>query len=207
MSNNHPLNIAFPTIGTVVNVRQNHPIYAECQPADTLFKIVSGMARTCKFKSTGQRQIDAFHTRGDVFGFEADSFYSISAEAVSDCTLISYSRSGLAALSLNHQNLATELYTHCIRNLIRARDHAYRLGQSSAITKLASFLIEESERSANPTHITLVMTRTDIADYLGLSVETVSRTLTQLRKTHLIKFSYAREINLTDLNGLRWLND
>ncbi len=175
------------------------------EPAEAILKVVSGMVRTCRFMSNGRRQIDAFHIEGDVFGFEAGAHYSLSAEAVSDCTLVCYRRSDLLSLAARHQGLANQLYLHSIRNLARAHAHACLLGRFSALEKLASFLADESAHSPQREQVTLAMNRTDIADYLGLTVETVSRSLAMLRRSKLIEFSSPREIKLKDLNGLRVL--
>jgi CRP/FNR family nitrogen fixation transcriptional regulator len=189
--------------GPVRNVSQDQTIYSMSEPAEAILKVVSGVVRTCRFMSNGRRQIDAFHNQGDVFGFEAGPHYSLSAEAVSDCTLVSYQRSHLVSLAAHHQGFANQLYNHSLRNLARAHAHACLLGRLSALERLASFLADESTHSQYQEQVTLAMNRTDIADYLSLTVETVSRTLALLRKSQLIEFSSPRDIKIKNLNGLR----
>ena len=189
--------------GPILIVLEGAEIYAEGNSADTLLKVVSGIVRTCKFKSDGRRQIDAFYVQNEVFGFEAGAFHSLSAEAVSDCRLVSYRRKGVAAFAAVNQGFADQLYSYSIRSLVRSQEHSRILGHTSAVEKLAAFLIECSERSATKDLITLGMTRTDIADYLGLTVETVSRSLTQLRQGSFIELLSARHVRIQNLQRLR----
>ncbi len=195
-----------PATGPVRHVLENQAIYSEGEPAEAILKLVSGAVRTCRFMSNGRRQIDAFYGAGDVFGFEAGADYSLTAEAVSNCTLVSYRRGGLAALAAQNHVLAGQLHTHSIRSLARAREHVCLLGRFTALEKLAAFLTDSASHSPPHTHVTLVMNRADIADYLGLTVETVSRSLARLQKSRLIAFSSSRTIELTDLPGLRLIN-
>jgi len=191
--------------GPVLHVSRGREIYAEGNSADVLIKVLSGLVRTCKFKRDGRRQIDAFYTRDDVFGFEAGTLYSRSAEAVSDCTLVSYRRRDVAILAAKHQGFADQLYAYSLRSLVRSQDHARILGHTSAAEKLAAFLIECSERSLRKDCIMLGMSRMDIADYLGLTEETVSRGLTQLRLDGCIELLSARHIRILNPPRLREL--
>jgi CRP/FNR family nitrogen fixation transcriptional regulator len=192
--------------GPVRYFTPNAPIYTAGDAADALLKVVSGVVRTVRFLHDGKRQIDAFYSTGDLFGFERGDSYTLSAEAVSRCTLVSYSHKGLAVLAMHHQELTRQLHAYSVDGLVRAQEHARLLAHGGAIEKLAGFLIECSELSADGDLITFAMARHDIADYLGITVETVSRTLTQLRKASFIDLISAREIRLKDLPGLRYLN-
>jgi len=205
LSRTTPSEAVLLATGPVLHVLQGNEIYSEGSSADIILKVVSGLVRTCRFKRDGRRQIDAFYTADDVFGFEAGSTYSLSAEAVSDCTLVSYRRRGIAILAANQQGFADQLFTHSVRLLLRSQDHARILGHSSAAEKLAAFLIQCAERSPQTDCILLGMSRSDIADYLGLTVETVSRGLTQLRLDSFIEVRSARRILIRDLAGLREL--
>lgn len=192
--------------GPVRYFAPNCPIYLAGDLAEALLKVVSGVVRTVRFLHDGKRQIDAFYTSGDLFGFERGASYTLSAEAVSRCTLVSYNRRGLATLAMHNQELTRQLYDHTLDGLVRAQEHARLLGHAGAIEKLAGFLIECSEQSSDGSLITFPMARHDIADYLGITVETVSRTLTELRKASFIDLISAREIRLSNLPGLRFLN-
>lgn len=192
--------------GTVRYVAPNCPIYMAGDSAKMLLRVVSGVVRTVRFSKDGKRQIDAFYSSGDLFGFERGASYTLSAEAVSRCTLVSYNCKGLAVLGMHNQELTRQLYGYALDGVARAQEHARLLAHSGAIEKLAGFLIECSELSANGSLITFPMARHDIADYLGITVETVSRTFTELRKASFIDLISPREIMLKDLAGLRFLN-
>jgi CRP/FNR family transcriptional regulator, nitrogen fixation regulation protein len=195
-----------PSMGPVLHFTQDREIYGEGDEADAIFKVVSGVVRTCKFLSDGRRLIDAFHVAGDIFGVEAGAEYSFSSEAVCDCTVISYRRRGLEASASQDAGLSQHLFSYAMRSLARAQVHALLLGRRSAVEKVAAFLVDWATHSANTGTVTLEMTRQDIADYLGLTIETVSRTLSQFERDALIAFSTARQIRLTHPAALRSLN-
>ncbi len=190
--------------GTVVNFAQDREIYAEGATAMAFYKVVSGVVRTCKFLSDGRRQIDAFYRAGDIFGIEGDAEHSLSAEAVSDCTLISYRRRGVDAAIAGGTGI--QLFDHLLRRVAQTQEHALLLGRRSALEKVAAFLVDWADQSADRKIVSLAMTRQDIADYLGLTIETVSRTLSQLERDRLIDMPVARQIRLTNIQALRDLN-
>ena len=202
---------ALAATGHLVQFAQDREIYGEGDKAAVFFKVVEGVVRTCKFLSDGRRQIDAFHVAGDVFGFEAGSEYRLSAEAVCNCRLTSHRRRGLEELAATDLALSQQLFSYAMRGMTRAQDHSLLLGRRSAVEKVAAFLVEWA-RHAGGRHtitlaqtITLAMTRQDIADYLGLTIETVSRTLSQLERDGVIEIPTARQIRLKDLAALHSL--
>jgi CRP/FNR family nitrogen fixation transcriptional regulator len=197
---------ALRAIGPVLHFAQDRDIYSEGDTADVFFKLVSGVVRTCKFLSDGRRQIDSFYVAGEVFGLEAGDAHGLCAEAVSDCTVISYRRRGLEALAANDQTLSRQLFSHAMRNLARAQEHSLSLGRRNAVEKVAAFLVDLFENAPDDTVIILAMTRQDIADYLGLTMETVSRTLSQLERDAFIELTTARQIRMKDHAALRGLN-
>jgi len=168
---------------------------------------MSGVVRTCKFLSDGRRQIDAFHVAGDVFGIETGAVRTLSAEAVSDCRIVAVRHQPFdktsAAVAVPQQ-----LFIQVMRNLARAQDHAILLGRRSALEKVAAFLLSWAAQSACACGtISLAMTRQDIGDYLGLTIETVSRTLSQLERDDVIELPSVRQIKVKDLEALIVLND
>ncbi len=191
--------------GSVQNFAQDREIYAEGGAAETFYKVVSGVVRTCKFLSDGRRQIDAFYQAGDIFGIEGESLHSLSAEAVSDCTVISYRRRGADVTTAGGQ-IADQLFEHLMHRLARAQEHALLLGRRSAVEKVAAFLVDWADSSVDHRSASLAMTRQDIADYLGLTIETVSRTLSHLEREKLIEMPSARLIRLRNLEALRDFN-
>lgn len=194
------------TTGSVLHFLQDREIYGEGDEAETFFKIVSGVVRTCKFLSDGRRQIDAFHVAGDIFGFEPGAEHRLSAEAVSECTVISYRRRGVERLAASNEALSRQLFSYAMHNMARAQDHSLLLGRKSAVEKVVAFLMEWADHTPRSGTIALAMTRQDIADYLGLTIETVSRTLSQLERDAMIELSTARQIRFRNPAGLRALN-
>jgi len=190
--------------GPAMRFEQDREIYGEGEDADCYYKVVSGVVRTCKFLSDGRRQIDAFLVAGDVFGIETGGVHSQSAEAVSDCRIVAYRRVSLD--KANGQSVSPRLLAQVLRNLSRAQDHAVLLGRRSAIEKVAAFLLDWARQSSATGTIGLAMTRQDIGDYLGLTIETVSRTLSQLERDGVIELPSVRQIRIKDLEALTDLN-
>jgi CRP/FNR family transcriptional regulator, nitrogen fixation regulation protein len=192
--------------GVTIHVAADHQIYAEGDEARCFYKVVSGLVRTCRFLSDGRRQIDAFHREGDVFGFEAGADHRMSAEAVSECTMIAYRRRGLETMVSEDDRLGRWFFAHAMNSMASAREHSLLLGRASAAQKIGAFLLEVADRDSSSGPIDLVMSRQDIADYLGLTIETVSRTLSQLERDAVIGLPSARRVMLKDRRTLRALN-
>lgn len=192
--------------GTVLHFTGDREIYGEGDAAEMFFKVVSGVVRTCKFLADGRRQIDAFYVAGDLFGFEAGSEHRLSAEAVCDCTVIAYRRRGLDSLAAADQGVSQHLFSYAMHSLARAQEHSLLLGRRNALEKVAAFLVEWADQSTDEDMVTLAMTRQDIADYLGLTIETVSRTLSQLERDAIIELPSARQIRLKNPAALDDLN-
>ena len=188
-------------MGGVQHFTADQEIFADGDDAELFFKVVSGVVRTCKFLSDGRRQIEAFYGAGDVFGFEAGERYSLTAEAVSDCNLVSYRRRSVQAAAPRDEILSGQLISYAMHSVAHAQKHAFLLGRRSAAEKVASFLLDWAPRSGGAL-VTLAMSRQDIADYLGLTIETVSRTLSQMERDGLIIIPSAREIRLVGRQAL-----
>lgn len=191
-----------PAAGSLVHFAQGRSIYDEGDDADAFFEVAEGVVRTCKFMSSGRRQIEAFHAAGEVFGLEAGPDHRLSAEAVNDCKLVSYRRRGVDRLALTDAAMSQRLLSFAMQGLSRSQDHTLLLGLKSALEKVAAFLLDWSHHSPSADTVTLAMTRQDIADYLGLTIETVSRTLSQMKRNALIELSTARDIRLLDVAAL-----
>jgi CRP/FNR family transcriptional regulator, nitrogen fixation regulation protein len=192
--------------GVTMHAAADHQIYAEGDEARCFYKVVSGVVRTCRFLSDGRRQIDAFHAEGDVFGFEAGVDHRMAAEAVTDCTVIAYRRRGLEAMVAQDDRLGRWFFAHVMNTMASTREHSLLLGRASAAQKIAAFLLEISDRAHSSGMVELLMSRQDIADYLSLTIETVSRTLSQLERDGVIDLPSARRVVLKDRRRLRALN-
>jgi CRP/FNR family nitrogen fixation transcriptional regulator len=188
--------------GQVMHVAPDRRIYQEGDDVRSVYKVASGVVRTCKFLSDGRRQIDGFHLPGDLFGLESGTDHRLTAEAVTDCMVISYRRRGMEAQISQDNATARLFFIFAMNSLSRTRDHALLLGRGSAAQKLATFLLEIAARGANDHVVELPMGRQDIADYLGLTIETVSRTLSHLDRGGVIHLASVRRVILKDLDAL-----
>ena len=192
--------------GSVHAYAKDGEIFAEGDRAAFVYKVLSGVVRTSKLLSDGRRQIDAFHLAGDIFGIEADDEHRFCAEAVGDCTVLAYRRTNLATLTANDPETAKDMTIGMVRSLVRAQDHMLLLGRKSALEKIATFLLDMADRTGGSVVLDLPMSRTDIADYLGLTIETVSRSFTQLERQGAIELVSARRVLLSNKAELKRLN-
>jgi CRP/FNR family transcriptional regulator, nitrogen fixation regulation protein len=193
-------------MGATVPYSRNAEIYGENEPADYVYKVVAGAVRTYKVLADGRRQIGAFYLPGDVFGLETNDTHTFSAEAIGDAKILVIKRSALMALAARETEVARELWSMTGQELRRVQDHILLLIKS-AKERVVGFLLEMAERvPGGSNHIELPMTRQDIADYLGLTMETVSRTLGELESVASIKLASARRIVLHDRGALGRLN-
>ncbi|MBF9197272.1 helix-turn-helix domain-containing protein [Microvirga terrestris] len=174
-------------LGSFRRLAKDEEVFVEGDRAAFFYKVQSGAVRTFKLLSDGRRQIDAFHLPGDIFGIEPGEEHRFSAEAVGDATVISYRRSNLNAETKDAGDIPNEMIPAVLLSLVRAQNHMLLLGRKNAVEKIASFLLDLSGRTANTDQIDLPMSRTDIADHLGLTIETVSRSLTQLERQGTIE--------------------
>jgi len=195
-----------PAVGSTLNFTENQEIYGEGDEAVLFFKVSIGVVRTCTYLSDGRRQIDAFYLPGNVFGLEVGAEHSLSAETVCNSTIISYRRRDLEMLAANNEGASRQLFSYAMQSLARAQQHAVVLGRRCAVEKVAAFLTDWAAYSPQSEILTLEMPRQDIADYLGLTIETVSRTFAHLEGKALIELPTARQIRLKDPEGLRHLN-
>jgi CRP/FNR family transcriptional regulator, nitrogen fixation regulation protein len=197
---------ATPTIGSVQSFAKDEEIFGEGDRAAYVYKVLSGVVRTSKLLSDGRRQIDAFHLAEDIFGIEAGDEYRFCAESVGDCVVVAYRRNHLAALTGGDVQLAHDMTMGMLRSLVRAQNHLLLLGRKSALEKIATFLLDMAERTADDDALDLPMSRTDIADHLGLTIETVSRSFTQLERQGIIGLPSARHVVLSNRAALERLN-
>lgn len=199
------LGSAIEMMGALMPFSRNAEIYGENEPADYLYKVISGAVRTYKVLNDGRRQIGSFYLPGDIFGLEVGDEHSFSAEAVVDCKVLVIKRSALVSLAARDTEVARQLWTMAAAELQRAQDHVMLLIKT-AQERVAGFLMEMSGRNAGAGEVDLPMSRQDIADYLGLTIETVSRTLTQLENSGAIAVPTSRRIVLRSRGALNRLN-
>jgi CRP/FNR family transcriptional regulator, nitrogen fixation regulation protein len=196
---------AMALMGARMSFPRNAEIYGEGEPADFVYQVVSGAVRTSKILSDGRRQIGGFYLPGDIFGLDLGDEHAFSAEAIGDATVIYVRRSAVLALADRDGHVARQLWAATARELSQAQRRVLLLIQS-AQERLAGFLLEMAERARSNDSVDLAMTRQDIADYLGLTIETVSRTLTALAEEAVIEVPSARRILLRDRAMLEFLS-
>ena len=192
-------------MGAVMSYPRNTEIFGENEPAEYAYKIISGSVRTYKILSDGRRQIGGFYLPGDIFGLALGDEHAFSAEAVNDTKVLVVKRSALTNLANRDPAIGRELFDIASRELRRMQDRILLLVKS-AQERVASFLLEMAERASAGNIVELPMSRQDIADYLGLTIETVSRTLTGLESAATIEVPTSRRIVLRNRSALNRLN-
>ena len=183
-------------IATEFSYKKDEEIYGEGEPSEYVYQVIRGSVRTYKLLNDGRRQIGAFHLPGDVFGLDPGSSHRLTAEAIADTTVRLVKRRSLEAAAGSDVRVAHNLWTMTAGDLRHAEDHMLLLGRKTAMERVATFLLEMDRRLAKAGMMALPMCRRDIGDYLGLTLETVSRALSQLSEQGILVFSSARQIVL-----------
>lgn len=186
----------FDLLGSVSAFARNEEVFSEGQPADYLYKIVSGCVRSYATRENGERQLIAFHMPGDCFGLEGRDLHTMSAEATTDSTILIIKRKALLARK-DDASMVRYLLELTADELRRTQRHNLLL-LKGAQERVIGFIIEMKERGHSESEIALHMTRRDIADYLGLTIETVSRTLSRLEAESAISLPTPWRIVLHD---------
>jgi len=168
--------------------RKGTEIFGEGEEAEYVYQITAGAVRTHKLLADGRRQINAFHLPGDMFGFENGSCHRFTAEAIIETKVRIMRRGSIIEATESRMGGTKSLLRLVTQNLQHAEDHMLLLGRKTAPERVATFLVEMDARLGHPHLMTLPMSRRDIADYLGLTLETVSRALSRLRDQNLLRF-------------------
>jgi CRP/FNR family nitrogen fixation transcriptional regulator len=190
-------------VATEFSYKKDEEIYGEDEPSDYVYQVIRGSVRSYKLLSDGRRQIGAFYLPGDVFGLESGPAHRLTAEAIGDTTVRLVKRRSLELAAGITVEVARSLWSMTAGELRHAEDHMLLLGQKSALERVASFLLEMDRRLSVTGIMALPMCRRDIGDYLGLTLETVSRALSQLHSQGVLGFSGARQIVLRNRQRLR----
>ncbi|MGL4961359.1 MAG: helix-turn-helix domain-containing protein [Inquilinus sp.] len=195
------------SLGTVVSIRRGGAVYREGDPALNWFRVVSGTACTCKLLPDGRRQIFTFLHTGDFFGFEALGEHGFGAEALTDLVVIRYSRRHTEALAQTDGAVGHRFREIACRSLTAAYERLLTLGRRTATERVAGFLLELARMAPDGKTISLPMSRCDIGDYLGLTLETVSRTFAALKHDSLIEMTGAHCVSLLDRPALELMTE
>ena len=190
-------------LGVKVRFARDEEIYAQDDEVSRLYRVVRGVVRTSRFTLEGRRQIGDFYYQGDIFGLEPGPLHLFAAEALTDCEVIAVKRSAV------EQAVGPAVFNAAVlqatgRELARMQEHLLVLGRKAALARVASFLLGMAGEASNNA-VDLPMGRQDMADYLGLTIETVSRSLTQLQGDSVVEFPSTRRFQVRKRHALEAL--
>ena len=187
-----------------VRFYQNNVIALNEDVADYLMFVVTGVVRSCKICKSGSRSVVSFYLPGDFVGW-VDAKLSLSIEASTDTELLFIKRKGLVSLAAQNVRIANVLLTAATNELARSQEHVLLMSKS-AKCRAATFLTDLWERLGKAQYLDVPMSHQDIADYLGLTIETLSRSITDLERSGLIARVPSRRLILQNHFGLRRVN-
>ena len=183
------------SFGVRMHFAQGEEIYAQEENTELVYQILSGSVRTTRLLSDGRRQIGDFYYPGDLLGLEIGDHHRFSAEALEPCEILVIKRAALKNLGEEGARFERQMWKATGRELERTQEHLLLLGRRTAAERVAGFLVDIADRLGGE-YTGLPMGRQDMADYLGLTIETVSRMLTQLQGDGLVEFSGCRRFRL-----------
>ncbi len=193
-------------LASISTVRQCGPgevIMMEGEPAGAFHNITEGFVRLHKALPDGREQVTGFARAGDFLGLAAEDNYGVTATAIGKVTTCRFPRDQFRRLMHAVPALEDRLLAVASHELVIAQERMLLLGRKTARERVASFLLDLAPPCGEKAMIQLPMTRTDIADYLGLTIETVSRTLSALRREKRIEIKMASQVILLDHEGLK----
>lgn len=195
-----------------VHLKPGETLILDGDEALTTYNVISGTMRLTRLGSDGRRQILAFLFTGNYIGLTADQTYHFNAEAVTDVELCAFDRKRLDTLFRLHPDMEKEFRQMAGKILETANELLFTLGRRTAVERVATFLLflmdaqrVPCEAAPEQRRVSVPMTRTDIADYLGLTIETVSRAISKLKRDKVIHLASAHEIEITSYPRLRRL--
>ena len=197
------LSDAFDRFGTRMRFRREEEIYGQDDEAEMFYRVVRGVVRTSKLTSDGRRQVGDFYYAGDLVGLEAGPQHRFAAEALTDCEIQVVRRGAVRAFAGDAEvdRAILEVTRH---EMDRLQEHVMLLGRRSARERVASFLLALAQRAPKE-QVDMPMGRQDMADYLGLTIETVSRMLTQLQGDAIVEFPSTRRFQVRKWTALEAL--
>jgi len=193
--------------GTQIELGADEPIFDQFSPCTSVFNVISGAIVVERFADDGRRQIIGFLFPGDYLGIVNSARYEVAARSLTKSTLYRFGRKKLVDFSLHNHQLRRNI-EHIMSNVFyRLMEQLFILGQKKAHERLCFLFVHLLERmpGATPEHIQLYMSRQDIADYLGLTIETVSRSLAKLKTDGLIHFPSINHLQILNVPAVRKL--
>jgi CRP-like cAMP-binding protein len=202
---------ALQKIGTKSRIARNAAIFSQGDSTDHAYKMVSGVVRLCKHMSGGRRHIAQFLYPGDFFSVMENDCHSFTAEAVTDVVLTCYPQGRLAALSEERPSLGRRFFRLLTERLCEMENHLTVLGRQTAKERVISFLLSLLDHDGldldEDNLVEVPMNRQDIADYLGLTNETVCRVVSELKRAGLLEIPNNHQFVLTDIDALQAVVD
>lgn len=192
-------------VGVTMTMERGQTVLVEGDRADRFYRVLRGTVRLYKSIADGRRQVIDFLGEGQVFGLTGGESHPYSVEAITAVTLVRHSRSSVEAAIERDPETARGLFELACTELHRAHQQMLLLGRKTADERVASFLLRLAEHDRPAPLVSLPMSRQDIADHLGLTIETVSRTISRLRRAGLISLVGRQQIRLDGLERLRAL--
>lgn len=191
--------------GMTVKFTRNETVYSKGDEARFSFKVIEGAVRLSRIFADGRRQIVNFLLPDETFGIELSETYSSTAEAVGDVVALRCPRICIAQMTAGDPDISQKRLAMFSKSLAAAEQHVAMLGHQSAKERVASFFLAlELQRSGETEHtLDLPLSRQDIADYLGLTIETTCRALSELKRQHIIDAPSRRRIVIRDMRGLK----
>ncbi len=185
----------------------SYTVFREGDLVDNVYSISNGAVKLYKLLPDGRRQIIGFLFSGDIFGLGTDDGYCYTAETITPTQLCRFGHRKLDSLMEAIPRLERRMFSMAVRDLVAAQEQMLLLGRKTAREKVATFLVKLAQRAAkighSPSEVALPMSRADIADYLGLTIETVSRTFTQLKRDNIIGLPASGHCLLNDWQALK----
>lgn len=206
----------FGSMSTHKTVKAGQSLFSEYDDAKYFHTVVSGEVRLSRLLDDGRRQITGFKSAGDFIGLSVDGHYAADAEAIDDVVVCQFTVPALNATMEENAAIQSRLMEMMQVEVVNLQNHMLLLGRKTPVEKIANFLcervarkfaVEEGEHEENRVEIELPMSRTDIADFLGLTIETVSRTITKLKNLGVIELLSSQKVVIADLYQLQMLAD
>jgi len=208
--NTHPKPLLFGELGDLSHAKvssvefkygKGTQIFGQAEPANYIYQVIEGAVLSHKRLSDGRRQIGALHLPGDIFSLGNSDFHRFTAEAIVDTTVRLVKRQSLERVARTDPAMARSLLTMTTDNLQHVENHMLLLGRKTSRERVAAFLLEMNGRLTAAGVMALPMSRRDIADYLGLTLETVSRALSAFQRKGYLRFLDPTQRHIVVLNA------
>jgi CRP-like cAMP-binding protein len=189
-------------------LKRDAALFWEGDTVEGYYRVVSGAVRLCKLMPDGRRQVADFFAAGDLILVEFADVHHFTAEAIVDSVICYYPRSAIDLLAQTDHRFARQLLSLACERLMSAHSQMLVLGRKTAEERLATFLVTQAKRHSTPNRLMSVpMSRADIADYLGLTVETVSRVLSKFKREGIIDLPDIHSVRVKDCDRLALVSE